>query len=87
MDSDVDFDGDGKKSDVAEVVREEDELDGERGEIASLSHRVEFDGSGQRLLASRPRVTSAWSTPHLGTDCQIEKIQTFSFTFPRRSSG
>ena len=60
----------------AEVVREEDELERvERGEIASLAHRVEFGGSRQRLVASRPRVTSAWSTPHLGSDCQIETIQ------------
>ena len=81
MDSEVDFDGEGDMAEAVELER------GESGEIASLVHRVEFWGSGQRWLASRPRVTSAWSTPHLGTDCQIEKIQTFSFTFPRRSSG
>ena len=60
---------DGKgKIDMAEVVGGEEELDGEGGERASLPHRVDFGGSEQRLLASKPRVTSAWSTPHLGTD-------------------
>ena len=56
---------DGEGNFVGEIEMAAEELAGER---ARWFQRVEFGGTGQRLDARRPRVTSAWSRPHLGTD-------------------